>query len=158
MVQAPCAGGSEGLLPRQLPPWEVCGCPCPSSSWAASPCLAAYLSSSSCRRPWAGELLENNFRKEMESKYKMNLLFCQHTKTKVFCCSKLPDTMEEALNLGKKKSTEEAEGANRANQANQGNQANQANRANQGIVNKAMEEEEQGVVNRAMGGVEEPES
>ena len=58
----------------------------------------------------------------------MNLLYCQHnmlqhTKTKVFCCSKLPDTMEEALNLGKKKSTEEAEGANRANQADQANQA-----------------------------------
>ena len=91
----------------------------------------------------------------MESKYKMNLLFCQHTKTKVFCCSKLPDTMEEALNLGKKKSNEEAEGANQADQANQGNQAIQAN---QGIVNKAMEEEDQGIVNRAMGGVEEPES
>ena len=88
----------------------------------------------------------------MESKYKMNLLYCQHTIIKVFCCSKLPDTMEEALNLGKKKSTEEAEGANRANRADQGNQANQ------GIVNKAMEEEEQGIVNRAMGGVEEPES
>ena len=45
--------------------------------------------------------------------------------------------MEEALNLGKKKSTEEAEGANRAIQANQTNQANQ------GIVNRAMEDEEE---------------
>ena len=99
--------------------------------------------------------MEKNLRKQMESKYKMNLLYCQHTIIKDFCCSKLPDTMEEALNLGKKKSTEEAEGANRAIQ---GNPANQTNQANQGIVNKAMEEEEQGIVNRAMGGVEEPES
>merc|ERR1712037_431073 len=60
--------------------------------------------------------------------------------------SKLPDTMEEALNLGKKKSTEEAEGANQANlaiQGNQANQTNQANQANQGIVNRAMEDEEE---------------
>ena len=39
----------------------------------------------------------------------------------LFCCSKLPDTMEEALNLGKKSTTAAAK---------------------QGSVNRAMEDEE----------------
>ena len=45
---------------------------------------------------------------------------------KVLCCSKLPDTMEEALNLGKKSMALAA-----------------ADVAKQGSVNRAMEDEEE---------------
>merc|ERR1711936_37718 len=58
--------------------------------------------------------------------------------------SKLPDTMEEALNLGKK-STVSSEGAKQGivNKAMEDEEE-------QGMVNRGMEDEEQGMVNRVM--------
>ena len=79
----------------------------------------------------------------------------------VFCCSKLPDTMEEALNLGKEKTTEKTvvtDVERTAETAEKTAETDTERVAETGMKTTETGAEKQGIVNRAMEIEEDPAS